>query len=268
MAAPRNHPRASLDSPRGKLARAYEHLEALDREAVAWFDTKSYEIIGEFDAQASEYVFRIHIEADPPDRLGLIVGDFAQNLRAALDHLVWQLTIFNGKRPNRSVRFPIYRTAAEVAGDVEKRIGKLRADHRAAIERLQPHHAGDRAEDHGLCILAWLSNTDKHKVIHPTFGFLMPPPWPGLGFAFNDDAGSQLGALERTRIANGRRITEGAELARVRLSPTGPNPQVQMHGSPVFEIAFGDRWLRSTRLEVLYKLVERFVERFAPDLSP
>jgi len=256
---------ASLAGPLAKLARAYEHLEALDREVAAWFETEPYEIVGEFDSQTSEYVFSIHIKAEPPDRLGLILGDFTQNLRAALDHLVWQLAILNGERPNSDVRFPIYRTASEVHGDVEKRLGRLKTDHRAAIERLQPHHAGDRVEDHGLLILAWLSNTDKHRVVHPTFGFLMPPPWPELGFAFNDDAGSQLGALERTRIANGRRMKEGAELARIGLSPAGPNPEVQMHGHPVFEIAFGDRWLRATRLKVLYELVERFIGQFAPD---
>jgi len=252
---------ASLDGVRAKLDRAYEHLEVLDREAAEWFETQPYEIVSRFDTQTSEQVFRINIKADPPARLGVILGDFVQNLRASLDHLVWQLVILNGRMPNRDVSFPIWRTAGEAAGKGEQRLGRLRSDHRAAVELLQPHHAGNRVEDHGLAILAWLSNTDKHRVLHPTFGFLMPPPWPNLKFVGNADAG----VLGRTLVANGRRMKEGAEIARIRLSPVGPNPEVEMYGSPVFEIAFGDRWLRATRLEVLYKLVERSTEQFAAD---
>lgn len=251
----------SLTGPRAKLARAYEHLEALDHEAAEWFETQPYEIVGHFDSETSEQVFRINIKAGPPARLGVILGDFAQNLRASLDHLVWQLVLLNGKQPNRKVRFPIYRSAAEAAGDTGKPLDLLSPKHRAAVESLQPHEAGDRMEDHGVLILAWLSNTDKHRVVHPTFGFLMPPPWANLKFEGNADAG----VLGRTLIANGRRMKDGTEIARVRLYPVGTNPQVEMYGSPVFEVAFGDRWLRAARLEVLYKLTERFIDSFAPD---
>ncbi len=96
------------------------------------------------------------------------------------------------------------------------------------------------------------------------------PPWPGLTFVVNDDAGPGHGehlGFEQVKIAGGRRLKEGAEIARILLSPSGPNPQVQMHGYPAFDIAFGERWLSAYALLEVYAWVRAFVETFASDFD-
>ncbi len=258
----------SLDGPRAKLARAYEHLEAIDREVPAFFATKPYVIRREFDTATGEHVFRLDIRETPPARLGTIVGDFAQNTRSALDHLVWQLVLLNGERPHGQTAFPVYMGRKEVEGDRRRPLSRLSDEHRERILGVQPFTAGGRASDHVLAILAWLSNTDKHRVLHPTYGYVPPPPWDVLSFWFRNAAGAMIPArIEHVKVAAGRRMKEGAEIVRVRLDPPQADVQVEMQAEFTFDIAFGERWLRGTKLEEIWSLVERVVESFDEDFA-
>ncbi len=53
--------RESLEGPRAKLDRAAEHLTPLDAETAAFFEFESYEVESKFQADVSEYVFKIKI---------------------------------------------------------------------------------------------------------------------------------------------------------------------------------------------------------------
>jgi len=254
-----------LDGPRAKLARAYEHLLTLDVETGAFFAAKPYEVVPEFDANVGAHILRVRIREPPPLRLGAILGDFAQNTRNALDHLVWQLALLNGKRPNSKVAFPIWRTAAEATpGEIQKRLGKLSDAHRALIESAQPHHAANRSGDHILALLAWLSNTDKHRVIHPVNGYMRGDFLPSAILVL-DHAGQPI-ALPGNAIwvaATGRRLHDGTELMKIPVPE--PDAQVYVQAQPAFEIAFGDQWMRAGVVTTIYELVRQTVEHFAPD---
>jgi hypothetical protein len=256
---------ASLDSPRAKLDRAYEHLEALDHEIAAFFDAEPYETRDEFDLQTGDHVFRIVIREPPPLRLGAILGDFVQNTRAALDHLARQLVLLNGSTPG-DVKFPVYNCGAEVTDDVKARaLRGFRPDHWARIDAAQPYRAGDRCRRHALHILAWLSNADKHRVLHPMYGYVPPPPWDELFFEFQSAGGVYLPAKGRVFVTDGRRVVQDAEIVRFRLDPPQPDMKVHMHAKIPFDVAFGDRWLPATRLEPLHEWVRQLVEGFASD---
>src|SRR5215213_8436860 len=104
-----------------KIGRANVHLDFL-RERVKSFtqDLDSYEVETKDDWQTAK-VF-VHGKPVPVvEEWGPIIGDVVHNLRSALDHLVWQLTIANGHTPPnpipwrgqpgaewRDIRFPIY----------------------------------------------------------------------------------------------------------------------------------------------------------------
>ncbi|HWY89805.1 MAG TPA: hypothetical protein VNY31_03965 [Solirubrobacteraceae bacterium] len=62
-----------------KLMQAWLHLQSLDAD------------VGHFLSSN---------DPDPPPHLGVIVGDFLHDLRCVLDHLVWQLVLLNGRKPN------------------------------------------------------------------------------------------------------------------------------------------------------------------------
>jgi hypothetical protein len=254
--------RPSLDSPRAKLDRAYEHLESLDPEIAAFFATNPYEFVPEFEAKTGEHVLRLRIREHPPLRLGTIVGDFATNTRAALDHLVYQLVLLNGKKPTPNTAFPIYRTEPEVAGDIEKRLRRVHPRHRALIEQAQPYAAGDASERHVLALLSWLVNRDKHRVVHATYGYAQTPD--ALYFTFKTSGGVMVPSrYEHIAISKGCRAVEGAELARIKLPD--PDLQVEMHGHVTMDIAFGENWMKGSALTQIYKWVWDFVELFAPE---
>jgi hypothetical protein len=87
-------------SCRAKLRRAEEHLDIFQSEAVASFAVESNRagLSIEFDAKSGYHIYRV--ATLPPEdlllRFGLIIGDVVHNLRGALDHLAWQISLFGG----------------------------------------------------------------------------------------------------------------------------------------------------------------------------
>jgi hypothetical protein len=98
------------------------------------------------------------------------------NLRAALDHLVYQLHVrrFRGHPPpdaERDAQFPIVSTRRTADTLMWKEIRRLSQRQRAAIKHLQPFFGRNdqlketRARLHALAIL---NNIDKHRRLHVT----------------------------------------------------------------------------------------------------
>src|SRR3954451_18997253 len=158
------HPLEALD---WRIEQANKHLTTLNDERIAFherLDKKDRRIIGEFEGDTSEYVFRVN--CDPPDpRLGILVSEFSHHLRATLDNLVWQLVLLRGGSPTRLTQFPIYESRERYQSSSWMLRG-VSADDRALIERCQPFQQGERAADAYLAQLAWLNNMDKHRFVH------------------------------------------------------------------------------------------------------
>jgi hypothetical protein len=257
-----------LSSSRAKLDRAHEHLRVLHAETAAFYEGnpnegQPYKVGSEYRANSCQYVFTIKVLREPPPLLGLLLGDYAHNLRAALDHLVCQLALAAGGTCD-TTQFPICSTHSnfvEKEGTWLKGIDNL--SHRATIEKLQPYHSGEAERDsHFLNVIAWLDNTDKHRVIHPTFGYLHPSEIggaKGLRFVPNRDAGP----IQWHLVANGRRIEGDTDIVHLGLDPLGPKPRVHMHGDLSFEPAFGDRWLPATALPHLARCVKDTLALFS-----
>lgn len=255
---------ASLDNPRAKLDRAAEHIALLDSETSAFFESEPYEVESEFDADVSEQVFKLKIVRQPPLRLGAILGDFAHNLRSALDHLICQLALLDGAASCDTTQFPICSSNGQFKRHEPSWLKGLSATHIADIERLQPYHAGKMADHHFLTILNYLDNVDKHRVLHPTFGYFNPTEAEARALRFvplNRDVGT----VRLRAIAAGRRIEGDAEIARIKIAPLGPNPEMAMEGNLSFDPAFGSEWVRGSSLAQIYRRVQGVIDGFAGD---
>jgi len=260
---------ASLLGPLAKLDWAEKHLAKLDSEIQAFYagsveEGKPYVVRSEFRPDTSEYVFWIEVLREPPIDLGLIFGDFVHSVRSALDHLVCQLARLNTPTSDcASTQYPIRQSHASFQRDVPNYLKGVRAAHRTAIEDTQPYKSGSKAPHHFLSLLSDLDIVDKHRVIHPTFGFFSDPtPQPDLQFVPNRDAE----VIRYKQIANGRRINaRQTEIARLKLAPVGTNPKVEMYGDLLFEPAFGDDWMKSDALPDLLEKTRHVVRFFAPD---
>lgn len=158
----------SLQGVRVKMNRAAEHLEVLNKEIARFLASNPYRISRErhSDGNSSTYTFRVHVINDPPDDiLSPVMGDALQNMRSALDHIVWQIGLKEKRNPNRRLAFPIVRTPddfQEVRGKREfKEIDTLALD---AIEKLQPYKRGDVDRD-PLLIVHELARLDRHQTL-------------------------------------------------------------------------------------------------------
>lgn len=169
---------ASLESVQAKVARAKQHYIALTSQLNWYFQGKGCDLLLEANLQTNT-VRVAGIEAPAiPTVIPLIIGDCLQNLRSALDYLVWELVLAANNKPNKNHAFPI--CGSPKCFENAKARGRLNGiDARAValIEALQPYRAGEgRKKETGLWILDELCNINKHRRIlltELTSGFLL-----------------------------------------------------------------------------------------------
>ena len=115
-----------------------------------------------------------------------MIGDIAQNLRSALDHVVWQLVLANGGTPKPGgggTQFPILAEETRhgslavrtVAGGVSPAALKI-------IEAAQPYSTAADRYGSAPAIVRHISNTDKHRepaVVHRVITGTVS--WSGTG---------------------------------------------------------------------------------------
>jgi hypothetical protein len=115
-----------------------------------------------------------------------VIGDIAQNLRSALDHVVWQLVLANGGTPKPGgggTQFPILAEETRhgslavrtVAGGVSPAALKI-------IEAAQPYSTAADRYGSAPAIVHHISNTDKHRepaVVHRVITGTVS--WSGTG---------------------------------------------------------------------------------------
>lgn len=256
-----------------RLKRADKHLAALDRKRRAFLDQEGGGIVGHFDSDASEYVFRFG--GDPPDsRIGLIVGEFAHNLRATLDNLVWQIVLLRGGSPTSKTQYPIYKSweGYQSSGWMLRGVG---ADDRAVIEATQPFEHGGNPEHSYLALLAWLNNVDKHRFVH--VGFALPATSPitvsygregedaGL-FPWNPNPVSGVRKIHYVRYSPFITADDRTELVRAGIETSDPNPEMKMNPDATVDIALSDpqQALTLRDLHRMRSLVGSIVEAFRP----
>lgn len=246
----------SLAGIRAKLDRTERHLETLDGEIASFLKRKPYLTTGYFNAERSSYIFRFQPIKRPPAEWGVVVGEVVHHLRSVLDHLVWQLVKLNDGEPGRWNFFPIYRKApkqgfAKVAmrgGDHRGPLYGVGADALTRIERAQPYNGGNCRLLH---VLDQIWQADKHRFLMPTFLIVSPLAHLEPNYVPNADAGPVM----KIGLPQGGAVEDGAELVEIGLTPTGPNPEVDMQGELSIGIAFSGGPKVIDALEDIYRFV-------------
>lgn len=156
-----------------KLGRAEAHLRDLRERVGPFLEGVSHDFRGEIDPEAGKFAAYLSVSNEPPPEWGLLVGDLVQNVRSALDHLVWGW-VPKSRRTNRTA-FPIFDDPDEFLCAVtlparKKRRGTLTglapdSERFKLIESCQPYHGEHGPEFHPLRNLASLSNEDKHRTL-------------------------------------------------------------------------------------------------------
>lgn len=206
-----------------KIRRAHEHLHFLQLAIQGFFQREPYNTLSRFDRQTDRYVVSLVVREDPPAEWGPMIGDFVNNLRSALDHLAVALVKRSGGATDRT-SFPIF-AERPAESQWKASIVGMQPDHITAILAVQPFN---NPQPPGLIdTLRWLrelSNQDKHRALTPLVGVL------GEGIRCCTVLKIQdclLGPFEST-ISTGPVPPHGTEVANAIVTPTGPNPEVDV----------------------------------------
>jgi hypothetical protein len=242
-----------------KIERAKEHLDALRRETGLGIgapipDAYRIPMRLEYEPSSGDHVFRATatIPEDAVRRVGILVGDIAHNLRSALDHLVWQLSLVRtkGREPNKPkiIQFPIQDSPPPKLTDKRRflengALYKLRPEHRAIIYEHQPHqgHFDERHVFlHPLARLRELSNHDKHQVITPVTVLSnrhtdLTEFFQGYGGEITDMVPLQSGAYHSL-------MNQDTEVVRVKVRPASLQLNMEMAGYVVPNPSVIDRF--------------------------
>lgn len=183
-----------------KWNRAAEHFKLLKDECGAFISTEPYAISEKVEREGDWYLARLDVREHPDIRLGVIAGDVVNNLNAALDHLVYALSVTK----TRGTGFPVAIDPDEYVktspkkkrSDRDRLLAGVLDDDRAIIDAFQPYENGGRSD------LLWLmrefANADKHRItpaafanprnlrIHPPDGCKVPVEPIKLTFPLDD----------------------------------------------------------------------------------
>ncbi len=156
-------------SPRSKVRRALEHLNALDSAIHRWADTEPCRVVHERDPRTGEQSLTVYIDNPPTDAIfPLLIGEIVHALRHSLDHIAYKLAIaVHGVDPppnETTTEFPVMTADAhQLDSELPKKIApkkRMAPELYAAIEGLQPYHGRDNAV---LSVIHDLDNLDKHR---------------------------------------------------------------------------------------------------------
>jgi len=231
-----------------KVERARKHLKELNQQIRGFVMVDPYRLTIEVDPDTGQQVVRFRTVGNRPIPLGfgLMAGDVIHNLRAALDHVVYQLAVAGGGDGEHS-QFPIIEDSDDYRLKEKRLLEGVVEGQRAIIKGLQPYHvraalnAGTHPESERdplainvyLMNLGRLDNIDKHRLLLPS-DIMVPfrkPHFAGVTKA------------EGTHPADWYRVKDGAEFFRItsiELPPDGSMADVQVNTDHSFTIGFGD----------------------------
>lgn len=145
-----------------KIGRASESLRKLESDIRGFCEDHRLRFVREL--QREIYV----VDSSPPELLidySIRSGEIAYNLRSALDHLVWQLVLVNGKTPGHRNEFPIFLEEAKYSKRGMSKLRGLSRCHRELITDLQPFQSRGGVGPH-LWMLQSICNIDKHRYLN------------------------------------------------------------------------------------------------------
>lgn len=233
-----------------KLERAAEHIAALDHEVQEFQAANPISTVAEFEGDTA-FLVKVRVPETPDLRWGVILGDAIHNLRCALDHAVWELVQRNVRagfktQPTEAQQRRITYPIAYRHGDFynSEAVRFLTTRQVAFIRRFQPYlRPWPEATPFGE--LGWLSNTDKHRIVHGTHVAL--ESWNEFKLRVRSNLSAGRVTAFEPLIAAGDRLTDGEAIVRLTYEAppewreaTGKQPWAEVAGEFRSEIRFGE----------------------------
>ncbi len=154
---------AGSGRPDLKLKRAAQFAEELRSAVNEYRFGDSFHVEQAPDEEQRSIAFTLRVSVPPPlDEWSLLLGDCVHNLRAALDHLAWQLDA----KPDSGTTFPMSQKVPDHWPPAC--VARMEPDAQLIIDAVQPHWEelnGRLPARHPLATVHALDIDDKHKVL-------------------------------------------------------------------------------------------------------
>lgn len=161
-----------FDDIRWKIWRSKQHLDAFHANAKAFAYSGSYRVVMEPDPKTNRLVIVLRDVEQMPPALGLIIGDCANNLRSALDHLMFLLAKPRTETEERNVQFPLSKSKRKFLDNTRHMMPGVARGVRTVVERFQPYHRRKLPKTALLWYLNEITKWDKHRALLTTAAVL------------------------------------------------------------------------------------------------
>lgn len=221
-----------FDSAWLKWGRAVVHAQELAADVVkvlaSGADGPHFDIACKYEPRRHGFaVTNTGIDPMPPT-WGLLVGDVANNLRSALDHVAWAL-VTRGRTPpsmlkkgaQKKVYFPIAQTRKGFNGSLATNLPGVRRADIARVRKYQPYHHGTRGRWFSWLVLTEINTADKHRSIAPVWAIPL-----AADFQITEVRDCVL--VPHERDAPRPALETGVEIGFVRVRKTGPEPWINV----------------------------------------
>ena len=111
------------------------------------------------------------------------------------------------------------------------------ANARAVMQRHQPYQRVHRREPPALGLLHWFNRMDKHRAVQIT-AVGAPSIFTLDQLKITHSRGAKIIEV-RPCLAAGQRLIGETEVVSIRFADSGPDPQVEMYGTPPLNPSFG-----------------------------
>jgi hypothetical protein len=251
-----------------KVERAEKHISDLNLALNAFYnrEPKPYGVDGRIDPKTREPVHYVSKLDDVPKTISPIIGDVLQNLRSALDHLIYQLVAIKFTTPPGHISFPIADNPTQYMSPKFRR--KIEAAGQEAVKRidaLKPYKGGNDI----LWRLGKLNNIDKHRLLltastRYAFRSMIPADRARIAHRFPQGDKELLELVRWTSLTGPIAMLKVGDLLFV--GPAGSELDKKMQFK--FEVAFDEPQIIECEsvietLQVMFKLVKGIIPRFA-----
>jgi hypothetical protein len=214
----------NLDSARAKVDMAHKHLIAAYAVGKSFINGKFYKISPKNDRKHRLVIYFSRVDPIPAE-FGLLIGDVANNLRSALDHIAFAFAKPTTPKEERGIQFPLISKKIDFNGQAKRNLIGVPRNVRAAIERLQPYHRRKNPRLHALRYLQAINNWDKHRSL-----LVCPVSVTQCSFELILKTGKF--SSIRHAIFNNRVMKAGAVVARFEIVNTIKGTEMDMDFKP------------------------------------
>jgi hypothetical protein len=149
-----------------KIKRANHHIDDLRTQFGVFIDREPYRLVVGHTAETRKATVQIKYRDAIPSWFALIIGDAVHNLRAALDHMTWELIGRDGGEQNRWLKLPTGQSRV----DFESACKGIKTPSQSVIDILKALEVFPGGKGDALYSLHLLDNSDKHTVLTPILG--------------------------------------------------------------------------------------------------